>query len=248
MDKCLTGVAGCCACTEVGCCIWLEGSDGGCRGVIGWEGSGGVFITAGGRGILLGMWFGVEEGPTVELGVEGWGGTWACVWTCCCCCCWLTLGEGVLPSVGGAGGPEGSWEPSAFRGRLEFCVCWNKVGHTISILILTLYNADYALTDKGPHLDTKKWVEAHTTSHSSTHSYLCNRSLWHGVSRAHIHIHCSTCSTRKLALWQKWALVGWLRHHVISMSAQHSLSLTHPWWGHAQLESGKDKSVQQKGT
>lgn len=71
-----SGVLGCCAWTEVGCCIWLGGSGWGCRGVSGWEGSGGVPMAEGGPGRLLGMWVGVEEGPPVDAGVEGRGGPW----------------------------------------------------------------------------------------------------------------------------------------------------------------------------
>lgn len=99
-------------------------------GVRGWEGSGGVFMGAEGRGRLLGMWVGVEEGPAVEPGVEGWGGTWA--WVGACCCCWLTLGGGGVPRLGWVEGPEGSWGPSAFRGRLEVCCCWKKWGKLLA--------------------------------------------------------------------------------------------------------------------
>lgn len=71
----LTGVLGCCACTEVGCCIWLGGSVWGCTGVSGSEGSGGVLMAEAGPGRLLGTWVGVEEGPPTEAGVEGCSGT-----------------------------------------------------------------------------------------------------------------------------------------------------------------------------
>lgn len=110
------------------------------------EGSGGVPMAEGGPGWLLGTWVGVEEGPPTEAGVEGPGGTWACAeaWCCCSCCCCggggcrlaEALGGGVARKVGWAVGPQGSWElrdPSAFRGRLEFCGCWNKEGCTVSI-------------------------------------------------------------------------------------------------------------------
>lgn len=97
----LTGVLGCCACTEGGCCIWLEGSVWGCKGVSGWEGSGGVLMAEGGPGRLLGMWVGVEEGPPAEAGVDGCGGTWACAGARCCCCRLAeALGGGVVPRVG----------------------------------------------------------------------------------------------------------------------------------------------------
>lgn len=62
---------GCCACTEVGCCIWLGGSVCGCTGVSGREGSGGVLMAEAGPMRLLGTWVGVEEGGPTEAGVEG---------------------------------------------------------------------------------------------------------------------------------------------------------------------------------
>lgn len=122
----LTGVLGCCVCTEVGCCMWLGGSVWGCRGVSGREDSGGVLMAEGGPGRLLGMWVGVEEGPPAEAGVGVLGGTWACADAWCCCGCRLAevLGGGVARRVVWAAGPQGSWEPrdpNAFRGRLEFC-------------------------------------------------------------------------------------------------------------------------------
>lgn len=97
-------------------------------------------MAEGGRGRLLGMGVGVEEGPAVELGVEGCCAIWVCVGAWWCCSCWgcrlpETLGGGVVPRVGWPVGPEGSWEPwepIALSGRLEFCGCWNKMGHIIS--------------------------------------------------------------------------------------------------------------------
>lgn len=100
-------------------------------------------MAEGGPGWLLGMWVGVEEGPPVETGVVGCGGTWACAEAWCCCSRLAeALGGGVARRVGWAGGPQGSrgpWDPSAFRGRLEFGGFWDKEGCPVSIPVHTIH-------------------------------------------------------------------------------------------------------------
>lgn len=62
--------------------------------------------------------------------------------------------------------------------------------------------------------------------------HLAYSSLCYGLAQAYIH-----WSTRKLALLQILALIGWRYYHVISMAAHHSLRLRHPRRRHTHLRT-----------